>query len=154
MNGQPIVGFSIRRAKGASDVTVAAKVEKALETIRAEHPDVKIKLIDTSVHYTEGNYDSALHTFFEGAALAVIVVFLFLRDLRATVIAAIALPLSIIPAFWVMDMLGFSLEPREPSRHHARDRHSRRRCDRRNRKHRPPYADGEIGLSGGARRRR
>ncbi len=109
MNGQPIVGFSILRTKGASDVTVAAKVEKALEKIKAEHPDVNIKLIDTSVHYTEGNYESALHTLFEGAALAVIVVFLFLRDLRATVIAAIALPLSIIPAFWVMDMLGFSL---------------------------------------------
>ncbi|MGB8278525.1 MAG: efflux RND transporter permease subunit [Methylovirgula sp.] len=109
MNGQPIVGFSILRTKGASDVTVAAKVEKALEKIKTEDSDVNIKLIDTSVHYTEGNYDSALHTLFEGAALAVIVVFLFLRDLRATVIAAIALPLSIIPAFWVMDMLGFSL---------------------------------------------
>lgn len=109
LNGQPIVAFSVLRAKGASDVTVAAGVNKAIDEIKAEHPDVNIKLIDTSVRYTEGNYDSALHTLFEGAVLAVIVVFLFLRDLRATIIAAIALPLSIIPAFWVMDMLGFSL---------------------------------------------
>lgn len=109
LDGKPIVGFSILRAKGASDVAVAAKVKKAVETITAAHPDVGIKLIDTSVHYTEGNYDSALHTLFEGAALAVIVVFLFLRDFRATVIAAVALPLSIIPAFWAMEMLGFSL---------------------------------------------
>ncbi|HEY5226202.1 MAG TPA: efflux RND transporter permease subunit [Methylovirgula sp.] len=109
LDGKPIVGFSILRAKGASDVAVARKVRNAVETITAAHPDVGIKLIDTSVHYTEGNYDSALHTLFEGAALAVIVVFLFLRDIRATVIAAVALPLSIIPAFWVMDMLGFSL---------------------------------------------
>ena len=109
LNGQPIVAFGILRAKGASDVTVAAGVGKLVDEIKAAHPDFDIKLIDTSVHYTEGNYESALHTLFEGAALAVIVVFIFLRDLRATVIAAIALPLSIIPAFWVMDMLGFSL---------------------------------------------
>jgi multidrug efflux pump subunit AcrB len=109
LNGEPIVGFSILRAKGASDVTVAAGVKKVIDEIKAEHPDVDLKLIDTSVHYTEGNYESALHTLFEGAALAVIVVFVFLRDVRATIIAAVALPLSIIPAFWVMDMLGFSL---------------------------------------------
>src|SRR5579883_1650338 len=109
LNGQPIVAFSILRAKGASDVSVAARVEALVNKVKAEHPDFDLRLIDTSVHYTEGNYESALHTFFEGAALAVIIVFLFLRDLRATLIAAIALPLSIIPAFWVMDLLGFSL---------------------------------------------
>jgi multidrug efflux pump subunit AcrB len=109
LNHEPVVAFSILRAKGASDVTVANKVEKALAEIAAQHPEVKTQLIDTSVHYTQGNYDSAMHTLFEGAALAVIVVFLFLRDFRATVIAAIALPLSIIPAFWVMRLLGFSL---------------------------------------------
>ena len=109
LNGDPIVAFSILRAKGASDVTVADRVAKFIDQLKAEHPEVDLKLIDTSVRYTMGNYESALHTFFEGAALAVIVVFLFLRDLRATVIAAIALPLSIIPAFWVMHLLGFSL---------------------------------------------
>ncbi len=109
LNSEPIVAFSILRAKGASDVTVAARVTKFIDQLKAEHPEVDLKLIDTSVRYTQGNYESALHTFFEGAALAVIVVFLFLRDLRATVIAAIALPLSIIPAFWVMHLLGFSL---------------------------------------------
>ncbi len=109
LNGEPIVALGILRAKGASDVTVAAGVQKVVDEIKAEHPEVDLKLIDTSVRYTKGNYESALHTLFEGAALAVIVVFLFLRDLRATVIAAVALPLSIIPAFWVMDMLGFSL---------------------------------------------
>ena len=90
-------------------MAVADAVAARVETIKAEHPDVDLKLIDTSVTYTVGNYDAAMHTLYEGAALAVIVVFLFLRDLRATIIAAITLPLSILPAFWVMDMLGFSL---------------------------------------------
>ena len=59
--------------------------------------------------YTYGNYESALHTLMEGAALAVLVVFAFLRNWRATVITALALPLSALPTFWVMDLLGFSL---------------------------------------------
>jgi multidrug efflux pump subunit AcrB len=109
LNGDPIVAFGVLRAKGASDVNVAAEVETFIDKLAAAHPEVAFKLIDTSVRYTQGNYDAALHTLFEGAALAVIVVFLFLRDLRATLIAAIALPLSIVPALFVMKMLGFSL---------------------------------------------
>ena len=108
-DGFPVVGFSILRAKGASDVGVADAVAAKVAAIQATNPDVELKLIDSSVVYTLGNYHSALHTLYEGAALAVLVVFLFLRDLRATVIAAITLPLSILPAFWVMDQLGFSL---------------------------------------------
>ena len=109
LDGSPVVGFSIFRAKGASDVTVAETVAARIESLKAANPDFDLRLIDTSVTYTLGNYESALHTLYEGAILAVIVVFLFLRDLRATIIAAITLPLSIFPAFWVMEMLGFSL---------------------------------------------
>jgi len=108
-NGTPVVGFAIVRAKGASDVEVSKAVAARVEALKAAHPDVDLKLIDTSVTYTVGMYDAAMETLWEGAALAVLVVFLFLRDLRATVIAAITLPLSILPAFWVMDVLGFSL---------------------------------------------
>ncbi|MGB3866112.1 MAG: efflux RND transporter permease subunit, partial [Xanthobacteraceae bacterium] len=108
-NGEPVVALGIKRSKGASDVVVAAAVEKRIETLKAAHPEVDLKLIDTSVDFTKGNYEAAISTLFEGAILAVIVVFLFLRDIRATVIAAISLPLSIFPAFWAMDMLGFSL---------------------------------------------
>src|SRR3977135_1149969 len=108
-DGSPVVGVSIVRAKGASDVTVAEAVAAKIEAIKSANPDVELKLIDTSVTFTEGNYDAAMHTLYEGAVLAVIVVFLFLRDWRATLIAAVTLPLSIFPAFWVMDLIGFSL---------------------------------------------
>ena len=108
-NGTPVVGFNILRAKRASDVAVAKAVAERVKIIQEAHPDVELKLIDTSVPQTIGNYDSALETLYEGAILVVIVVFLFLRDLRATIVAAIALPLSIIPAFWVLNLLGFSL---------------------------------------------
>ena len=99
----------LKRSKGASDVVVASAVQKRIDALKAAYPDVELKQIDTSVDYTKGNYEAAISTLFEGAILAVIVVFLFLRDIRATVISAIALPLSIIPAFWAMDLMGFSL---------------------------------------------
>jgi multidrug efflux pump subunit AcrB len=108
-NGAPVVGFSILRSKGASDVVIAQSVAARIEEVRKEHPEVDLRLIDSSVNYTLGNYESAMHTLYEGAALAIIVVLLFLRDIRATIIAAITLPLSIFPAFWVMGLLGFSL---------------------------------------------
>jgi multidrug efflux pump subunit AcrB len=109
LDSEPIVAFSIFRAKGASDVTVAQSVATRVEELKKQYPEVDLRLIDSSVTYTLGNYESAIQTLFEGAALAVIVVFIFLRDWRATIIAAIALPLSILPAFWAMDALGFSL---------------------------------------------
>jgi hydrophobe/amphiphile efflux-1 (HAE1) family protein len=108
-NGEPVVALGIKRSKGASDVVVAAAVQKRIEALKVAYPDVDLKLIDTSVDFTKGNYEAAISTLFEGAILAVIIVFLFLRDLRATIIAAISLPLSIFPAFWAMEFLGFSL---------------------------------------------
>src|SRR6476646_4714658 len=108
-NGEPVVALGIKRSKGASDVVVAAAVQKRIDALKVAYPDVDLKLIDTSVEFTKGNYEAAISTLFEGAILAVIIVLLFLRDIRATIIAAISLPLSIFPAFWAMDILGFSL---------------------------------------------
>jgi multidrug efflux pump subunit AcrB len=108
-NGEPVVALGIKRSKGASDVVVAAAVQKRIDALKVAYPDVDLKLIDTSVKFTRGNYEAAISTLFEGAILAVIIVLLFLRDVRATIIAAISLPLSIFPAFWAMDLLGFSL---------------------------------------------
>lgn len=108
-NGEQVVTFAVFRAKGASEVSVADAVDETLDRIRAQSPQVGIVLVDDTVYYTRGNYEAALHTLMEGALLAVIVVFLFLRNWRATLITAVALPLSAIPTFWVMDLLGFSL---------------------------------------------
>jgi multidrug efflux pump subunit AcrB len=105
----PVVTFGVFRAKGASEVTVAKTVADTLDKVRAENPNVTIELIDDSVYYTYGNYEAAMHTLLEGALLAVIVVFLFLRNWRATLISAVALPLSAIPTFWIMNQIGFSL---------------------------------------------
>lgn len=108
-NGQPAVTFAVFRAKGASEVSVDETVTEALDEIRKTHPGVGITLVDDTVFYTYGNYESALSTLIEGALLAVLVVLAFLRNWRATLISAVALPLSAVPTFYIMDLLGFSL---------------------------------------------
>lgn len=109
LNGEEVVGFNISRGKGASDVDVAERVDAKIADILKQHPNLNLHKVDDTVTYTVGNYESTMHTLLEGAALSIIVVFLFLRDIRATLISAVALPLSILPTFWAMSALGFSL---------------------------------------------
>ena len=109
LNGDPVVTFSVFRAKGASEVSVFETVNAVLADLAGKHPEVSTRLVDDTVFYTFGNYEAALNTLLEGALLATLVVLAFLRNWRATMIAAVALPLSAVPTFWVMDLLGFSL---------------------------------------------
>ncbi|MCX8226154.1 MAG: efflux RND transporter permease subunit [Sulfitobacter sp.] len=109
LGGQPVVAFGIFRSTGASDLAAGDNAKERLADLGEEYPNVSFSLIDDATTYTEGNYHSAMDTLYEGAALAIIVVFLFLRNWRATIITAVALPLSIIPTFMVMQYLGFSL---------------------------------------------
>ncbi|KAA9383391.1 efflux RND transporter permease subunit [Neorhizobium galegae] len=109
LDQEEVVGFAVYRSKGASELVVAEEVAAALEKLNLEQPSTSFKLVDDNMSYTAGNYNSAMHTLYEGAALSIVVVFLFLRDWRGTIVAAIALPLSIIPTFFAIDLLGFSL---------------------------------------------
>ena len=109
LNGQPVVAFGIYRAKGFSDVTVAEAVANKLQTLTNDHPELSVSEIDSTVRYTKTDYRATMQTLAEGAILAVVVVLIFLRDLRATAISVLAIPLSILPTFWAMDILGFSL---------------------------------------------
>lgn len=109
VNNNTVVSFAVFRGKGESDMEVNERVAAAVVDLQKAYPDVTIDKVDNSVSYTAGNYDSAMETLMEGAALSVIVVFLFLRDWRATLVSATALPLSIIPTFWALSMMGFSL---------------------------------------------
>ncbi|HWH18181.1 MAG TPA: efflux RND transporter permease subunit, partial [Allosphingosinicella sp.] len=108
-NGRQVVSFMVQKAKGYSDVTIYKAVMKELEALEREDPRVHYTLLFTPVKYIEMQYESSMRALIEGAFLAVVVVFLFLRDWRATIISAIAIPLSAIPAFWFMDLLGFTL---------------------------------------------
>ncbi|WP_373475895.1 efflux RND transporter permease subunit [Sphingorhabdus sp.] len=107
--GKQVVTFGMSRAKGASDVTVFDEAMVKIAEIEKENPGVKFTTLFNSVDYTKAQYKSSMAAMIEGALLAIVVVFLFLRDWRATVISAIAIPLSAIPTFWFLDLLGFTL---------------------------------------------
>ena len=109
LNGKPVVGFEVARSKGASEVEVGAAVRRALEELRLQHPDMQITEAFDFVTPVQEEYDGSMHLLYEGAALAVLVVWLFLRDWRATFVSAVALPLSAIPAFIGMQQLGFTI---------------------------------------------
>ncbi len=108
-NGDPVVTFSVFRSKGASSTSVGDVVAAKVAELSAANQSVTFSLVDDTVYFIYGNYTSAMEGLIEGAILAVIVVLIFLRDWRATLITAVALPLSAIPTFWAMSMLGFSL---------------------------------------------
>jgi multidrug efflux pump subunit AcrB len=109
IDGRQVVNFSLTRARGASDVSVYDATLEELKKIESENPGIKFTPLFTSVEYTRAQYDSSMAAMVEGALLAVVVVFFFLRDWRATLISALAIPLSAIPTFWFMDLMGFTL---------------------------------------------
>ena len=109
LDGQPVVGFEVSRSKGESEVTVGAAVQQALIELKAAHPDIEFTESFNFVDPVQEEYTGSMHLLYEGAALAVLVVWLFLRNLRATFVSAVALPLSVIPAFIGMYLLGFSV---------------------------------------------
>ena len=109
VNGEPVVAFEIMRSKGANEVSLAQDVREVIEELRAARPDIQISEQIDNVEKTEENFNGSMHLLYEGAILAVIVVWYFLRDWRATIVSAAALPLSILPAFLGIYLFGFTL---------------------------------------------
>lgn len=109
LNGVPVVGFEITRSKGASEVEVGAAVQSALVELQAQHPDIELTEAFNFVQPVAEEFDASMVVLYEGAILAVLVVWLFLRNWRSTFVSAVALPLSVIPAFIGMHYFGFSI---------------------------------------------
>ena len=109
LNGRPATTFGVFKSKGSSDVTVLENVQSELEKISKETPQVKLSMVFTTVDYTKEMFSSAINALIEGSILAVAVVWLFLRNWRATAISALAIPLSAIPTFAFMQWMGFTL---------------------------------------------
>ncbi len=108
-DGKQVVGFEIIRSLGASDVEVANGVAKSLTVLRVSRPDIVTERVFNTVDQVYETYRGSMEMIFEGALLAVIVVIFFLRNTRATIVAATALPLAVIPTFAVMYLFGFTI---------------------------------------------
>ncbi len=109
LNGKQVIGFEIVRAFGASALDVAKNGRATVERLKTEYPEITFAEASNTVEYIQTSFDASMEMLIEGALLAVLVVWLFLRDWRATLISAAALPLSIIPTFWVIYMFGYTL---------------------------------------------
>ncbi|MFM7797811.1 MAG: efflux RND transporter permease subunit [Planctomycetota bacterium] len=109
LNGRTAVTFGVSKSRGASDVSTSDRVEAEVAKILKENPDISITRVFTTVENTRQTYRSALTAMIEGSVLAVLVVFVFLRDWRATAISALAIPLSAIPTFAFMYWMDFTL---------------------------------------------
>ena len=108
-NGKPVVAFEIMRSLGASDVEVGNGVTLALEDLKKTHPEIMVERVFNTVDTVYETYMGSMEMIFEGSLLAVIVVIFFLRNTRATIVAATALPLAVIPTFAVMYLFGFTI---------------------------------------------
>jgi HAE1 family hydrophobic/amphiphilic exporter-1 len=109
LNGRPVVGFEISKTKNASEVSTEDGADATIAKLMKDHPGLNIHKIVSAVDRTRASYSATLHTLLEGMALAALVVWLFLRDWRATAVTAIAMPASLIPTFAFMSLAGFSL---------------------------------------------
>ena len=109
LNGRPVVGFNIIKVDTASEVDVENGTYDGIARLEKSNPGLKITKVFSITDDTKANFHATQDVLIEGMILAAMVVFLFLRDWRATVIAALAMPLSLIPTFWVISWFGFSL---------------------------------------------
>jgi len=109
LDGSPVVGFQVMKTSIASDVTVEKLAQKAVTALESEYPKLEFTQIMSSAENTRNSFDATVNSLIEGMVLAAIVVFMFLKDWRATVIAAAAMPISLIPTFAVMALMDFSL---------------------------------------------
>ncbi|CAL4867046.1 Multidrug resistance protein MdtC [Asticcacaulis sp. MM231] len=107
-NGNEVVGFSVQRTRGTSEVHVAEGVREAIKALQASNPNVQIEEVSSSVNEVQRSFDTSMEALLIGAALAVLVVWLFLRDWRATFVSAIAMPMSLLPTFFVMHIFNQS----------------------------------------------
>ena len=109
LDGEAVVAFNITRSRGASEVEVMEKVDKELAGLTAEMGTIQVNKVYDRATPVAQDYDASIKMLIEGGVLAVIVVFLFLRNIRATIVAAVALPLSVVPTFLAMYLFDFSL---------------------------------------------
>ncbi|MFM5507904.1 efflux RND transporter permease subunit [Aeromonas rivipollensis] len=110
LNGKPAVGIFTYLQPGANAVAVANQVHETMERLKVRFPqDVDYRIPYDTTEFVKISIEEVVHTLFEAIVLVFIVVYLFLQNLRATLIPCIAVPVSLIGTFAGMLVLGFSI---------------------------------------------
>ncbi len=108
-NGVESVGILVYKESGANTVRVAGRVEDVLEELRAEYPDIEMDVAMSHAGFISEAIESVVGALIEGGVLAFLVLFLFLRDARYPVAIGLAIPISVIATFALLDLAGISL---------------------------------------------
>lgn len=110
LDGKIVIGFEVFRAWGEGALKVADGTREAVKELQRKYPHIQITEINAVADKEiRESFKGSMIMLVEGALLAIIVVWFFLRDMRATLISAAALPLSVIPTFWALHVFGFSM---------------------------------------------
>lgn len=109
LDGTAVVAVNVTRTRGASEVAMVGLIDDELAKIQQEYPHINVQKIYDNAAPVYDDYNASIRMLIEGCLLAVVVVFVFLGNWRATLVTAAALPLSIIPTFLAIYWLGFSL---------------------------------------------
>ncbi|MDO8703077.1 MAG: efflux RND transporter permease subunit [Undibacterium sp.] len=112
-NGQRTVALDVLKAQGQNTIEVADGITAALATIepqlKAQYPGLKVQVIKDGSRQIRVGVENVRKTLIEGAALTILIVFLFLNSWRSTVITGLTLPVALIGTFLFMDMFGFTI---------------------------------------------
>ena len=110
LDGEPALGMQIQKQTGANTVEVADRVKQGLASLQAEMPTgVALRVVQDNSIFIQDSVNDVTTTLILGALLTVLVVFCFLNSWRSTVITGVTLPISVISAFTIMRLLGFTL---------------------------------------------
>ena len=110
MNGVPMVGVAVIPQPGANHIEIADAVYERMEQMKKDLPDdVEYTYGFDSTKFIRASIDEVKSTIYEAFILVIIIIFLFLRDWRVTLVPCIVIPVSLIGAFFVMYVAGFSI---------------------------------------------
>ncbi|MBI4888184.1 MAG: efflux RND transporter permease subunit, partial [Acidobacteria bacterium] len=109
LDGADAVSFSIKKQSGANTAAIAARVHAALDRIRPDFPQLQIRTVHDDAEFIRENVAQVREAIVFGAAMAVLVIFVFMRDWRSTLISALALPTSVISTFFFIWVAGFTI---------------------------------------------
>lgn len=110
MNGVPMVGVAVIPQPGANHIEIADAVYERMESMKKDLPeDIEYSYGFDNTRFIRASIDEVKSTVYEAFVLVIIIIFLFLRDWRVTLIPCIVIPVSLIGAFFVMYVAGFSI---------------------------------------------
>ncbi|MDP2960028.1 MAG: efflux RND transporter permease subunit, partial [candidate division Zixibacteria bacterium] len=110
LNSRPSVSFIVYKQSGGNTVKVCDRLKKAIDSLRKElPPSTSIEIASDQSKFIRRSVDDTMRTLYLGAIFATLVIFIFLGNFRSTIIAALAIPTSILATFIMMNLVGYTI---------------------------------------------